>query len=241
MTEKECLDKMFLIWGYLYRNPYKTKKEVYEDLQLSEDLNDCPCCEYVVQQEEGLLGDDLNCGLCPLSDLWPDSCHVIGTAFSAWHCAKTKPQKQAACKEIFAATVLRLRTLGETKMTEKHKFILEIAAFIEELTSETIVRWKCTSRDMDPKFYAGNDPNLLWHLSKITAKRLVSASKETLSINWIPYGTSGLYTIITDTRHKQPLKMARESQEKFYKAYPAVAAACGKQIPKPAAKEASIG
>lgn len=95
----------------------------------------------------------------------------------------------------------------DREFIKDHEFIPEIACFTDQLTSETIVRWKNTHKDIPLIFHKGNSPRLLWDLSKVTADRLTAVSKDSLVISWKPYKTTGVYTIIT--RQEAPLSCRR--------------------------------
>lgn len=106
MTEKECLEKMVDIWGYLADNPSKKKVEAYNELGLVGDMNRCPCCEYAYQQ----CGNCYKmCVLCPLKDFWPNGlCTSVGSPYMEWLEAKKNHVKQGAIMTILNASTQKL-------------------------------------------------------------------------------------------------------------------------------------
>ena len=111
MTEKECLEKMIVIWEYLWLNPEKGKTETYLDLGLEHDLNLCPCCEYVSKISKNEIGYK-KCLVCPLGDFWPEGrCEVKRSPYKKWLESEDLDEKKKAATEIFFASINKLKEI----------------------------------------------------------------------------------------------------------------------------------
>lgn len=111
MTEKECLQKMVALWGYLADNPDMGKEDAYNELELAGDMNQCPCCEYAYQQNDWhksvVFGE--MCVRCPLKDFWPNGkCSSKGSSYMKWFKAKKIHVKQGAIFAILNASIQKL-------------------------------------------------------------------------------------------------------------------------------------
>lgn len=110
MTKRECLEKMVLVWEYLYKNTDKNKKQAYEELGLTGDLYDCPCCEYARLRYGCTTG--MMCAVCPLKDLWPKGlCVATTSVYQAWEHGKDNDVRKDAAFEIYSFANKKLSSL----------------------------------------------------------------------------------------------------------------------------------
>lgn len=83
MTEYESLVKTRYLWRYLARHPEIIyKADAYKILNLVEDVNCCPCCQFAAY--ETAFGTATNCKKCPLRSLWPHGCVVTDSPYNQW-------------------------------------------------------------------------------------------------------------------------------------------------------------
>lgn len=81
----------------------------------------------------------------------------------------------------------------------------EIASvFLTSLSRHNQVRLKYTHKDLLDKVYKGNSKTLKRNLDSIRLPQLRAVSPKSLTVEWLPYGTSGVYIV------EQQAKLAGE-------------------------------
>lgn len=121
-SDKECLNKLIRLWIYLAKNPSKTKKQAYKELELESDFQGCPLCEQCKNESPGI--ETPQCENCLLADYWPllkrdmtdhkkkYPCMVEGSSFLIWWDSRTDKVRTKVSWEIALAALNKLHKIG---------------------------------------------------------------------------------------------------------------------------------
>ena len=106
------MKKMVKIWNYLAQpwHANAAKTEPYVALDLTSDVNDCPCCQKAFV---GHLIRAVDCRRCLLIDLWPHKCFGPNGLYTRWLDGRGTPRATTAANEILVASRLKLKELEE--------------------------------------------------------------------------------------------------------------------------------
>lgn len=117
MNEIESLQKTKVVWSFLRDNPESSKYRAYARFGLSEDVADCPLCEYA----------HCNCDICPLKTFWAETsnyngevlpntaiacpCQCIGTPYEKWANANSFEVKSDNADKMVKACDARIEAI----------------------------------------------------------------------------------------------------------------------------------
>jgi hypothetical protein len=113
MTKIEALVKTIEVWTYLSENPWATKQQAYQDLNLTTDSHECPCCQYGKEQNKYFI-----CQSCPI---WPAEKEE-----DAFECENNPESPYFAWQDHFLSypekrnTALRMVALAQEALKEEN-------------------------------------------------------------------------------------------------------------------------
>lgn len=110
------------MWDWLAENPVKHKEDwiKLKEIDKSYLKNECPACQYVIEQDEipdsHIDGKDRCAAVCPMKSLWPRGCCTIDSPYQEWRENKRLGAKTAAsirAREIANHARLKLAELNK--------------------------------------------------------------------------------------------------------------------------------
>jgi len=108
LTARETLEKTLLIWKEMEKTG-QTKTEIYDNLGLSQDLCNCPCCKYAYNY----FIDGQDCTICPLYPKSTYGCEKAGEPYDLYKDAGSRKKRQQAGRQMVVLIERRLKELEE--------------------------------------------------------------------------------------------------------------------------------